>query len=69
MLFAGVVVAGVVVGAGDVKLAGFIGLVVGFPQILAALLVGGNRARGRRGATGGSGACPSIRCSTFPPGS
>ena len=27
-------------GAGDVKLAGFIGLVVGFPQVLAALLVG-----------------------------
>jgi leader peptidase (prepilin peptidase)/N-methyltransferase len=27
-------------GAGDVKLAGFMGLVVGFPQILAALLVG-----------------------------
>ena len=27
-------------GAGDVKLAGLIGLVVGFPQVLAALLVG-----------------------------
>jgi leader peptidase (prepilin peptidase)/N-methyltransferase len=27
-------------GAGDVKLAGFIGLVVAFPQVLAALLVG-----------------------------
>lgn len=27
-------------GAGDVKLAGFLGMVVGFPQVLAALLVG-----------------------------